>query len=149
MNKKNTIIVVIIIIILAIGGYYIFHKKSQDDAMSTSGTDTAVVNNSVVSTKHSATLGNYLVDTNGNTLYIYDGDTTGVSNCSGACLTAWPPYRVTTASTALPTNITVIKRGDGGVLQYAYKGKALYLFANETRGKVTGNGTSGFYVAQP
>src|SRR5438309_2304117 len=49
----------------------------------------------------SATLGNYLTDGDGRTLYLYSKDfpaTTGasataaVSNCSAGCLTAWPVF---------------------------------------------------------
>lgn len=39
-------------------------------------------------------MGDILVGSNGLTLYIFDRDTEGVSNCSGGCLNAWPPvYR--------------------------------------------------------
>ena len=37
-------------------------------------------------------LGDILVDADRMTLYIFDNDTEGVSNCSGGCLDAWPPF---------------------------------------------------------
>jgi len=37
-----------------------------------------------------ATLGSFLADQNGMTLYLYQKDTPGVSNCTGACQANWP-----------------------------------------------------------
>ncbi len=133
-------------IVLIAGAYAIFHKSNKsNDSMN----NVAAVNNSIVSTKSNSTYGSYLVTPSGATLYTYQGDSTGVSNCTGECLKSWPAYRDTATSTKLPANFTVIKRGDGSVLQYAYNGKPLYLYANDTKGNVEGNGVGGFYVAKP
>ena len=42
----------------------------------------------------SSEFGDVLTDADGMTLYIFDRDTEGVSNCSGGCLGAWPPLIV-------------------------------------------------------
>ena len=41
---------------------------------------------------HDSKLGQILVDAQGRTLYLFEADTAGKSNCHGACTTAWPPY---------------------------------------------------------
>jgi predicted lipoprotein with Yx(FWY)xxD motif len=53
------------------------------------------------------------------------------------------------STTGLPANISTIKRSDNGQIQYTYKGMPLYYFASDTKGQVTGNAVSGFYVAKP
>lgn len=82
----------------------------------------------------------YLTDSKGMTLYTYSKDTSGVSNCSGACLAAWPAFTVPSpAPTTLPANITIITRADG-TKQYAWKGMPLYYFAQDKNpGDMTGN----------
>ncbi len=38
------------------------------------------------------TLGSYLVDKDGNTLYYFAFDVAGTPNCTGACAARWPAY---------------------------------------------------------
>jgi len=93
--------------------------------------------------------GKALVDAKGMTLYIFDRDATGKSNCDGACATKWPPLKA--AADAKPSgDWTVVTRDDGGK-QWAYKGKPLYLFAKDTRpGDVTGDGVNSvWHIAAP
>jgi predicted lipoprotein with Yx(FWY)xxD motif len=90
----------------------------------------------------------YLTDENGMTLYIYSKDTTGVSNCSGTCITNWPEFGPKIEPTSLPANITVITRSDKS-LQYAWKGMPLYYFVKDTKaGDVTGDGVGDFTIAR-
>ena len=93
--------------------------------------------------------GKALVDAKGMTLYIFDRDATGKSNCDGACATKWPPLKA--AADAKPSgDWTVVTRDDGGK-QWAYKGKPLYLFAKDTRpGDVAGDGVNSvWHIAAP
>lgn len=73
-----------------------------------------------------------LVDAAGMTVYTFDKDTagSGKSACNGPCATMWPPVPVTDERVAAP--YSVVTRDDGSK-QLAYKGKPLYLFANDTR----------------
>ena len=41
---------------------------------------------------HGSSLGQILVDAQGRTLYLFEADKNGKSNCDGPCATAWPPY---------------------------------------------------------
>src|SRR5215203_4502035 len=40
----------------------------------------------------SGTLGNYLTDADGNTLYFFSNDAAGANTCTGGCATAWPIF---------------------------------------------------------
>ena len=89
-----------------------------------------------------STLGQTLVDGQGNTLYLFAADTAGKSQCSGACASVWPPYlgagtpRAGTGVTA--TLLATITRGDGA-MQVTYGGHPLYRYAGDAEpGDVTG-----------
>lgn len=88
----------------------------------------------------------YLKDPKGMTLYIFDKDTAGVSNCEAQCLVAWPAYKSTTATpSGLAANMSVITRSDGSK-QYAWMGKPLYYYANDAKpGDTTGDGVGGIW----
>jgi predicted lipoprotein with Yx(FWY)xxD motif len=102
---------------------------------------------SIVTIRSSATIGKYLADAKGQTLYIYTKDLPDESKCDGACAKSWPPY--TTASIPhLPLNVSDFKRADGKI-QYTFKGYPLYFYANEKPGVISGNGVNGFSVAKP
>lgn len=155
MKKSSTMLVGIIIVLVAVvGGYAIFHKSSKTTTpTSTSNpstkSQTAAVNNAVLMTKNNSSVGQYLTDSSGNTLYTYGGDSAGVSNCSGSCLSSWPAYQDKGSTTGLPSNVSTIKRTDNGQIQYTYKGMPLYTFVSDSQGQVTGDGVSNFQVAKP
>ena len=83
-------------------------------------------------------LGKVLVDANGMTLYTFDKDTAGTSNCYDTCAENWPPA-VASASDKPTGDLTIIKRKDG-TLQWADDGKPLYTFKQDAKpGDVTGD----------
>jgi predicted lipoprotein with Yx(FWY)xxD motif len=88
-----------------------------------------------------ATLGNYLVDGDGKTLYWYTKDTVGASACTGNCITNWPAVTNSTfvvPSVLNPADFATIKRDDG-ITQVTYKGYPLYYWIKDTkRGDATG-----------
>ena len=160
MQKKSltTLLGLIIVLVLVFGGYALFHKTPKKTPASTPATSNtgsttnsgSAVNNSLLVTKSNSSLGQYLAMPNGTSLYTYSGDESGVSNCAGTCLSSWPPYVDSGATTGLPTNVGVIKRSDDNKYQYTYKGMPLYQFVGDTApGQVSGNGVSGFAVAKP
>lgn len=93
--------------------------------------------------------GKALVDAKGMTLYIFDRDAAGKSNCNGQCAQNWPPLMAAANATA-PGDWSVITRDDGSK-QWAYKGKPLYLWVKDTKpGEVTGDGVNNvWHVAKP
>jgi predicted lipoprotein with Yx(FWY)xxD motif len=90
--------------------------------------------------------GNFMVDPAGMTLYTYDKDSNGVSNCSGECLKIWPAYMTTaSAGQIFPENISIITRSDGNK-QFAWKGMPLYRAADDKNpGDTTGDGVGGIW----
>jgi predicted lipoprotein with Yx(FWY)xxD motif len=172
MNKKlqhgfaalETVLVLVIVGLVAFVVWYAFHTKSNTDTTygnaantqtevskensNKTNTNTQSTASQVVVTKTDSKGSQYLADGNDKTLYTYGADTSGVSNCTGACLAAWPIYKATSA-TSLPANVSIITRSDGGT-QYAYKGMPLYYYTGDiAAGQTTGDGVNNFSLAKP
>lgn len=78
-------------------------------------------------------------DAHGMTLYTFDKDTKGKSNCYDKCATNWPPLKAS-ADAKDEGEWTVIKR-KGGTRMWAYDGKPVYTFAKDKKaGDMNGNG---------
>src|ERR1700757_75690 len=98
--KRSTMWVVVVIVIaaLAVGVYALYKPVSKtatpspSPSASSSQSPSTAASNAIVQTKTNSSVGSYLADPNGKTLYTYGGDTSGASNCTGACLTEWPAY---------------------------------------------------------
>lgn len=71
-----------------------------------------------------------LVDSKGMTVYTFDKDTAGKSNCTGQCAENWPPVEAGSAQLAPPWS--AVARDDGS-MQLAYKGKPLYTFTKDKK----------------
>ena len=95
------------------------------------------------------TAGKVLMTTRGMTLYVFDKDKKGVSNCNGGCAAKWPPL-MAGAMAKKGGGFSAIKRADGK-RQWAYKGKALYGWVYDRKpGDVTGDGVKGvWHAARP
>lgn len=74
-------------------------------------------------------MGKVLTDAKGMTLYTYDKDTAGMSNCTGECAEYWPPAKAEAGAKPVG-DLTLIKRADG-TMQWADGGKPLYTFAKD------------------
>ena len=89
------------------------------------------------------TIGNQqvLVDSNGMTLYWFAIDTSSKSNCSGSCLTYWPPVKgPLTAGSGVTGTLGTIT-GSNGSTQATYDGHPLYTYiGDKSPGQATGNG---------
>ena len=84
-------------------------------------------------------VGPVISTSSGMTLYAYDKDTVGQSNCYGDCAQNWHPYLAN--GTYKPFGkMTIISRTDG-TLQWAYDGHPLYTFVQDkAAGEINGNG---------
>jgi predicted lipoprotein with Yx(FWY)xxD motif len=82
-------------------------------------------------------------------LYTYDADEVGKSNCYGECTEEWIPALLE-AGTKLGKNYSVIERTDG-TLQAAFRGLPLYLFYKDRKpGNTLGDGIDGVWrLARP
>ncbi|MCZ6874231.1 MAG: hypothetical protein O7G88_12010 [bacterium] len=94
-------------------------------------------------------LGKVLTDGKGMTLYTFDKDTPGKSNCKGKCAKAWPPV-MAGADAKASGKFSIITRGDGSK-QWAYGSLPLYgWFKDKKPGDVTGDGLKGvWHVVHP
>ncbi len=106
----------------------------------------------VIGLATSGTLGAYLTDPNGLTLYTHTGDSATSSTCTGGCAGAWPPVLVAaggqaTAGTGVTGTFATLTRADGTV-QVTYQGLPLYGWKGDAKpGDATGEGVNGFLVA--
>lgn len=93
--------------------------------------------------------GSVLVAPDGRSLYTYDADEPGVSNCTGLCAAAWPPLLAPEDATATD-GFTVITRANGD-RQWALDGRPLYLYVGDNEpGDITGEGVDGvWHLATP
>ena len=91
----------------------------------------------------------FLMDSQKMTLYTFDKDKKGVSNCYGDCAVKWPPL-MGDAGMDMANGYSLIDRKDGSA-QVAYKGQPLYLwFKDKKPGDMTGDGVKGvWHTARP
>ena len=91
-----------------------------------------------------SSLGKVLVGDNGMTLYIWDKDAVGVSNCYDKCAENWPPL-IAAADAAAEGDWTLVDRKDG-TKQWAYDGKPVYYYGGDAKaGDATGDGIGGVW----
>jgi predicted lipoprotein with Yx(FWY)xxD motif len=98
-------------------------------------------------------VGAFLTDANGKTLYLFTKDTTAnESACDGDCATNWPPVPAEGLSLpeGVPGELGSIDRADG-VKQASYNGIPLYVFAGDSAaGDINGEGVGGvWFVVAP
>lgn len=92
--------------------------------------------------------GTHLTADDGTSVYLWMGDHSSTSSCSGACAKAWPPVLTHGAPTAGKgvdaAKLATVKRADGRT-QVTYAGHPLYYFAGDGgAGDTNGEGSNGF-----
>jgi predicted lipoprotein with Yx(FWY)xxD motif len=137
-------------ILLPIAGFILSQCKKTEDPV--------YVDPLTLKLGTSATLGSYLTDKDGNTLYYFSNDAAGANNCTGGCVANWPIF--------FTSGLTQAKLGTGLLLadfdsitsangkQLTYKGWPLYYYApggvREAAGQTTGENVGGvWFVAKP
>jgi len=106
----------------------------------------------------SSTLGHFLVDGQGHSLYLFEKDEGAESYCTSACAAVWPAFETSSkpraASGVDGAALGTIKRDDGE-LQVTYHGHPLYYYAADasTPGKSKGEALAQFgaewYLVNP
>jgi predicted lipoprotein with Yx(FWY)xxD motif len=86
-----------------------------------------------------SSLGKVYTDSKGMTLYTFDKDEPGKSNCYDQCAVNWPIFEAP-ADAMAEGEWTIVERTDG-TRQWAYEGKPLYFWKDDKApGDVTGEG---------
>ena len=98
-----------------------------------------------------------LIDSQGHTLYLHLGDSTGQSACTGSCSKVWLPLEYSGNPATMPVGpgVDVSKLGSltraSGKHQIMYNGHPLYSYVGDhSAGQANGEGLrTAFYVASP
>ena len=93
-------------------------------------------------------LGKILVDSQSQTLYLFEKDTGTKSTCTGACAEQWPPLRASgkpvVGSGLSASEVGTTRRSDGAA-EVTYNGHPLYTFAGDSKpGDTNGQGITAF-----
>ena len=149
--KNNYVVIGVIVVLAVLGVGYLYRGKLTTMYGSPTSQQTTPTSTDIITTRTDPNKGNYVAAGNGMTIYVFDKDTVGVSNCTGGCASVWPPYMVSaSAPTTLPTNVTIITRADG-TKQYAWNGRPLYFYQpDKIVGDVLGDGVNGtWHLVKP
>lgn len=88
--------------------------------------------------------GSVLTDSRQHSLYTFDKDSAGESNCYGKCATLWPPL-MAAPSAQVSAPFSIVERRDGG-RQWVLNGKPLYTWVNDSKpGDTSGDGVKGVW----
>jgi predicted lipoprotein with Yx(FWY)xxD motif len=121
------------------------NKKSQG------GSETSGEEMTTIQLLENDSVGNYLADGKGMTLYYYTKDEPGESYCKGGCLQSWPAFYGGVKNLKVPTGFDkvdfgTITREDTGKKQITYKGFPLYYYIpDQQKGDVNGQGVGGVW----
>jgi predicted lipoprotein with Yx(FWY)xxD motif len=100
------------------------------------------------------TLGNYLVNGNGEAMYSFGNDSANTSKCSGACPTIWPPV-ITLGHPNLGLGVDASLVGEiplgNGMQMLTYNGMPLYFYSGDgSASQILGQGYLNlWYVVSP
>ncbi len=100
------------------------------------------------------TLGEFLVDAEGMTLYLFTNDSENTSNCYDGCAASWPPLLTDgepEAGDGVDATLLGTTARTDGTTQVTYNGLPLYFFASDqSAGDTTGQEVGGvWYVVSP
>jgi predicted lipoprotein with Yx(FWY)xxD motif len=140
--KRIMLIVPLLLVAVACGKSS--PTTSPTAAPTTAASATPFSTSTTVKKTDNPTKGKILTTPDGRSLYEFDNDTSGKSNCEGQCATTWPPLTFT--GNGAPTGaagLSTITRTDG-TKQVALDGHPLYMYSGDTKaGDTNGDGLFG------
>jgi len=154
MRTSSILWVLIVIIVIVGAGWYVLGHKSPTSTPPNTNTQAqgSTTSATVLVAGQDAKLGGYLYSpVTGKTLYTYAKDSSGVSNCSGQCAAAWPPYDVEPGITLLggagvSGQLGTLVRADGNT-QLTYNGMPLYSYSQDKKqGDTNGQNVGGVWT---
>jgi predicted lipoprotein with Yx(FWY)xxD motif len=117
--------------------------SSYGSASSASSSGTTAKSSAANVSTASTGVGKILVDAQGRTMYAFAADSKGKSNCTGSCLTYWPPVKagsIPKASAGVTATFGVLHRQDG-TTQLTVDGYPMYTYIGDSKpGATTGQG---------
>jgi len=124
-------------------------SNSGSTAANTAAADTAAAAGATTLQLASSTLGTILVDSDGNTLYLFGNDAPNAPACDTGCLGSWPALisdGATTVGEGLSLDdVGTVTAADGST-QVTFYGHPLYSFAGDAApGDVNGQGIGGVW----
>jgi len=162
MRTSTAVLAVAVVIFFAGAAWYVASRESGAKSAETQQSVPAPTaytyqpGNVLLGTDGNTTLGTYVIGFNGQSVYTYDEDGLGVSNCTNICAENWPPYTIIDLSglqnlkAGVSGDAGFIRRADGSY-QVTYNGKPLYFYKNDASGHdASGDGAGGvWHVVKP
>ncbi len=159
---KIVAMIAILAIVASLLYYFVISKKFQKSppkpqsqtSQENSSTQSAIPHGTQITnliiTKIDPKKGNYLIDKKGMTLYSFDKDTPGKSNCKDECLSIWPIFESPNPPPAdLEGEIGIIKLPSGKYM-YTYSNKPLYYYSKDKKqGDTNGESVEGWHLVRP
>lgn len=97
--------------------------------------------------------GDYLVNGDSMSIYVFQEDLTDVSTCTGSCAENWPPVTAAAAASEAGVDATLLSATtrDDGAMQVTYNGHPLYYYGKDTApGDTNGHGVGDlWYLVSP
>lgn len=126
-------------------------KSSASNSPATASSSTSQTSSGgsgTVDLANNSSLGQILVDSKGDTLYLFEADSGTTSACSGACASAWPPLRTSgkpTVGSGVDASLIGTTNRSDGQPQVTYNGHPLYTFSgDQAPGDANGEGSTAF-----
>ncbi|TSC78042.1 MAG: hypothetical protein G01um101424_176 [Parcubacteria group bacterium Gr01-1014_24] len=149
MENRNIISAFVIVLVLIGGVIFYLNKTPRAENGAGGGNESTNLNlvaGPIVGSVKSETLGEYLTDTTGMTLYVFADDKKLQSSCVGDCSQKWPPFiydnkDVASFTDTLSKRMNVIPESADRWATYAYGEKPVYYYIGDKKpGEVNGNG---------
>ena len=150
MSKTSIWVWTVVIIIIIVG--VIYWIWAANNSMNSSTTLNSGQAQNTVQLASTSSLGSFLTDSKGRTLYYFANDAANQSNCTGTCLTIWLPFYAPTIS--VPTNLNSTDFNQittaAGTNQTTYKGWPLYYYSGDVNsGDTKGQGIQNLWFVAP
>jgi predicted lipoprotein with Yx(FWY)xxD motif len=123
----------------ALGAAAIFTGAGEVGSMGATEASAATAKKTTKVQLRASKFGKVLFAGNGRVLYLFTSDRPGVSNCSGECAAAWPPFYARgklVAGDGVNRKLLGRTTRPDGRKQVTYKGHPLYFYVHDPRGEI-------------